>query len=160
MSINKNTQDGNAASYTSEYDSTKGKDVYTLSDFGQATAFHVTISGVEKTAVMTVQAEKGQIFDTIHNEDVLNISRDSAFTVQYTVSNYQAAEYAGMQLVFGNSLPQDTNLIMMTTDGAGKPEYWYYPVTASTVSVIQLGFLISSMGFQLWLTSFRPSGTR
>ena len=120
VKITKETEDGASATCTQD----AGTDTYTLTKLDEATAFHVTIQGVARNAVITATAENGQIFDTIRDE-TLDISRDSAFTVEYSVTNYRPDEYSAQMLTFSGPLPENTRIILMTTDSEGKHQYWY-----------------------------------
>lgn len=121
VKITKGTEDGETATYTQD----AGTDRYTLTSLGEAKAFHVTIQGVARNAVITATAENGQIFDTIRDE-TLDISRDSAFTVEYSVTNYRPDEYSAQMLTFSGPLPENTRIILMTTDSEGNHQYWYH----------------------------------
>lgn len=75
--------------------------------------------------VITSAVQEKQIFDKVVNDTDPCISRDSAYTVAYTVTNYDQATYQEPVLTFNQSVPAETTVIMMDKSNA-KTTYWSY----------------------------------
>ncbi len=91
----------------------------------------LTFSGAAKNVSVSHKVTDGQVFRNFNSKET-SISRDSAFTAQFTVSNYIPDEYTAQTLSFSKDLPVGTTIIMKA-DG----EYWYYNLDAAE-SVIDL----------------------
>jgi len=86
-------------------------------------------SGAAKDATVTGKVMDGQVFRDFNGKET-SISRDSAFTAQFTVSDYFPDEYGGQELKFSQALPIGTTIIMKT---GGK--YWYYTAPAAVEEI-------------------------
>ena len=64
------------------------------------------------------------------NGKATSISRDSAFTAQFTVSDYIPDEYTAQALSFSEALPAGTTIIMKADGG-----YWYYNLGTENASI-------------------------
>ena len=122
-----------------------GAEFYTLAELNEASNFYVTITGAVQDVTVETKVKNGEVFRDFNGETV-SISRDSAFTAQYTVQNYLPDEYASQKLVFNRVLPAGTTVIMVTKTGT-TPTYWYHVVqtTGSADTVIDLN-AFSRMG--------------
>lgn len=87
-------------------------------------------SGAVKNASVSHKVTDGQIFGDFNNKNIL-ISRDSAFTARFTVSDYIPDEYEGQALKFSEKLPVGTAVIMKTDDGS----YWHYKLSEAKDSI-------------------------
>ena len=105
------------------------------------TYWQVTLefSGAVKNASVTHKVTDGEVFGDFNGKDT-SISRDSAFTARFTVSDYIPEEYNAQALSFSEALPVGTTVIMKTADG-----YWYY-IFKDTKSIINLSEFIAMGG--------------
>lgn len=88
---------------------------------------------VATDAQVTVKAIAGERYIDFEGAKSVSISRDSAFTVSYTVSGYVPAVYAAQELRFGSAIPAGTRVLLKTAGG-----YWGY-VAAEDTTVVSLG---------------------
>ncbi len=95
---------------------------YTVTIDNAVTYYQITLEfrGAAKNATVTHKVTDGQVFGDF-NDKVTSISRDSAFTAQFTVIDYIPEEYQGQELRFSPAIPDGTTIIMKTSGG-----YWYY----------------------------------
>jgi len=103
---------------------------YVLSGLNSNKDYVVKITGVGINASSEGKAIYNQVFTDFLDAGSFQISRDSSFTVRYTVKNYRPDEYTDQALTFNTALPIGTTLIMMADD-----TYWCYTVNAPTVSI-------------------------
>lgn len=89
---------------------------------GKVAYWQVTLefSGAAKNASVSHKVTDGQVFRNFNNK-ATSISRDSAFTARFTVSDYIPDEYEAQVLGFSESLPKGTTVIMKTGG-----QYWHY----------------------------------
>ena len=113
---------------------------YVLTGLSADKNYCVKITGVAANGTVESQAIHSQVFSNFTGIPAVDISCDSAFTVQYTVKNYRPDEYRDQRLTFDKTLPAGTALIMLA-DG----KYWHHTLTSPTDS--------------LPLTIFREMGT-
>jgi len=106
----------------------------------------VTFSGAEKIPTVNVSTDKDQIFGTLENKDDVTISNDSAYTVQFDITDYN--HYSDPTLRFNQALPAKTTLIMMDRVNS---TYCYYTVDGN--EELQDG------KWNLALSDFRQMGT-
>lgn len=92
-------------------------------------------SGAAKNASVSHKVTDGQVFSDFNNNKDTSISRDSAFTAQFTVSDYIPAEYEVPVLKFSEELPEDTTVIMKTDGG-----YWHYRLSVAKDSIALTDF--------------------
>lgn len=95
-------------------------------------AYHqitLKFSGAAKDASVASKVTDGQVFSDFNSKET-SISRDSAFTAQFTVSDYIPEEYDAQELTFSQELPKGTTVIMKT-DG----KYWYYKLDTAEDSI-------------------------
>ncbi len=114
---------------------TDGAYTYTLKLGDGLVAYHqitLQFSGAAKNAAVASKVTDGQVFSDFNSKET-SISRDSAFTAQFTVSDYIPDEYTAQALRFSKALPAGATVIMKF-DG----RYWYYNLGASPESVIDL----------------------
>ncbi len=103
--------------------------------FSQNTRYYsITLEfhGVAKNASVGHKVIDGQVFSDFNDGDIA-ISRDSAFTAQFTVSDYIPDEYTRQELKFSQGLPSKTTIILKFN---GK--YWYYKLPTDNVTTIDL----------------------
>ncbi len=112
---------------------TDGAYTYTVT-LGDVAYHQITLefSGAVKNASVASKVTDGQVFSDFNSKET-SISRDSAFTAQFTVSDYIPEEYTAQALRFSKALPAGTTVIMKVGGG-----YWYYNLGASSASVIDL----------------------
>lgn len=89
----------------------------------------LTYDGAVKNASVANKVTDGQVFRNFNSKDT-SISRDSAFTAQFTVSDYIPEEYTAQLLKFSQNLPENTKIILKS-DG----KYWYYNLNSETHSI-------------------------
>ncbi len=114
---------------------TDGTYTYTLKLGDGLVAYHqitLQFSGAAKNAAVASKVTDGQVFSDFNSKET-SISRDSAFTAQFTVSDYIPDEYTAQALRFSKALPAGATVIMKF-DG----RYWYYNLGVSPESVIAL----------------------
>ncbi len=114
---------------------TDGSYTYTLKLADGLVAYHqitLQFSGAAKNATVTNKVTDGQVFSDFNSKET-SISRDSAFTAQFTVSDYIPDEYTAQALRFSKALPVGTTIIMKVGGG-----YWYYTLDTAAESVIDL----------------------
>lgn len=119
----------------SKTESENGVYTYTLTLGNGLVAYHqitLQFSGAAKNAAVASKVTDGQVFSDF-NSKATSISRDSAFTAQFTVNDYIPDEYTAQALRFSKELPAGTTVIMKF-DG----RYWYYNFGAMPASVIAL----------------------
>lgn len=98
----------------------------------------VTISGAAPDAKISAMRKAGQFFEDFNGEQqtetaaAVQVNRDSAFTVQFDVTDQKSDDYQNPSLAFHCALPEKTTVIMQTeADGdADRNAYWYYTVTS------------------------------
>ncbi len=130
-----------------------GTYTYTVTLVEGKVAYHqitLKFSGAAKNASVAHKVTDGEVFADFNGKDT-TISRDSAFTVQFTVSDYIPDEYVKQALTFSRSLPKDTTIILKVGGG-----YWYYNLAAAA-DKINLTDFIAMGGTQKF--SFDTSGT-
>lgn len=109
-----------------------------ITDIKEATnsvTITITFSGAEKKAIVNSALVKDEVFEDIaaKGESSVTVSRDSAFTVQFTVDNFNY--YKEPKIKFGTALPKGSTVIMLDrTDNS----YWSYAVGESGASEIAL----------------------
>ena len=91
----------------------------------------VTITGAKKKTGVTAKVMEKQVFGTVSGTSAA-ISRDSAFTAYYTVSNYDAAVYSDVKLTFRNALPQGATVILLDKSNGS---YWDYTAAGSKTEI-------------------------
>ncbi len=114
---------------------TDGAYTYTVTLTEGQVAYHqITLQffGAAKNATVASKVTDGEVFSDFNSKDT-SISRDSAFTAQFTVTDYIPDEYTAQALRFSKALPAGTTIIMKVGDG-----YWYYNLGATAESVIDL----------------------
>ena len=104
---------------------TDGTYTYTLTLVDGKVAYHqitLQFSGAAKNASVAHKVTDGEVFSDFNGKDT-SISRDSAFTAQFTVRDYIPAEYTKQALNFSQVLPAGTTIILKADNN-----YWYYKV--------------------------------
>ena len=124
ITINKTGSNGGLYTYTVK-----------LAD-NKVTYHQITLkfSGAAKDASVAHKVTDGEVFSDF-NSKVTSISRDSAFTAQFTVSDYIPDEYTEQKLNFSKELPVGTTIIMKADGG-----YWYYNLGTGNTSIDLTGF--------------------
>ncbi len=116
-------------------DNMNGSYKYTVEFVANKVAHHqltLIFEGAVKNASVTHKVTDGQVFGNFNGKET-SISRDSAFTARFTVSDYIPDEYTAQTLSFSKSLPAGTTIIMKADGG-----YWYYNLGETAESVIDL----------------------
>jgi hypothetical protein len=110
--------------HTGDYKTTVDMTDYSLT----GTVITITIKGAALDATVTAKSRNDQIFTDFEDEDT-SISVDSAFTTQFTVSNYIPYEYSEQHILFGKTLPAGSTIILKKDS-----EYWYYIIDSGNES--------------------------
>ncbi len=106
-------------------------DKYSFNSVPDGSTLTITIGTAKKAAQVQQQVTPGQVFRPITGTSA-TISRDSAFTAAFQISNYDPAVYTGLNLTFGSEIPAKTTIIMVDRqDGS----YWYYRAASAASSV-------------------------
>ncbi len=123
------------------YKDEKGTTYQYTVQFSTDTAYQVVtleFHGAAKNASVGYKVTDGQVFSEFNGGDIA-ISLDSAFTAQFTVSDYIPDEYTNQVLKFSKlssgaiteqSLPSGTTIILKYNS-----KYWYYKLNASKTSI-------------------------
>lgn len=116
----------------------------------------IAIDGIAVKVQPTSKLGAGEIFGTVSGETA-TISRDSAYTAYFEISQYDANSYTDMRLEFATDLPIGTTLILV--DKTGQTEsLWYYVVGSKNVSSVALT-AFSQMGSSAQNDTFSVVGT-
>lgn len=91
------------------------------------------IAGASDPKSAIVAGERYLTFDD--TSDSVTISQDSAFTAQFIVE-YIPDIYSAQKLIFSNSLPSGTRIILENLTDEANPTYWYYKVGLLGTSTI------------------------
>ena len=105
----------------------------TDADTSQDVTITITIGATKKRPSVTCAVEEKQVFRTVAGTEA-NISKDSAYTVGYTVRNFDAEAYKDPQLTFDSAVPVGTTIILQSRNG-GKLSYWSYTAGAAVQSI-------------------------
>ncbi len=122
----------------SKSDPADGTYTYTVKLEDGLVAYHqitLKFSGAAKNATVASKVTDGEVFVDFNGKET-SISRDSAFTVQFTVSNYIPDEYTEQALRFSTALPKNTTIILKTDN-----KYWYYILEAADASINLTDFI-------------------
>ena len=107
------------------------------------TEITIKIGQSKKKATISGLIQEGQIFGNVVGEESPQISRDSAFTFAYVITNYDTNAYEQPVLKFYTTsetgetpvfLPVGTTIIMQSKH-VSSVSYWYYTVDALTSSI-------------------------
>lgn len=94
-------------------DAAKGHFVITCpSDLTEETTVTLTLGLAKKLPTIDTQVEEKQVFGTVTGDSAV-ISRDSAFTVCFTLENYDTEDYLQPVLQFTPGFPQGTTIILL-----------------------------------------------
>jgi len=106
-------------------------DVYSFSKIDDNSTLTITIGKARKSPAAKAQVVPRQVFSPFTGTET-TISRDSAFTAAFQVSNFDPNVYDGLNLTFNNKIPVNTTVILLDRrDGT----YWYYRVESEVTSV-------------------------
>lgn len=122
-------QDGISVERTGSLDE---KYMYTVRFTKDKVAYYqltLEFRGAAKDASVSHKVTDGEVFGDF-NGKATSISRDSAFTAQFTVSDYIPDEYTAQALSFSEALPAGTTIIMKADGG-----YWYYNLGTENASI-------------------------
>lgn len=114
----------------------KNPDV-TLSEEAEIT---VRIGTTKPKPSVTGVIEEKQRFAPITSQDGPEIERSSAYTVLYTVKNYDPEVYKQPVLQFSPAIPAGTTVILQSRDSGGL-RYWSYRAAASTTEISMSSFV-------------------
>ncbi len=104
---------------------------YSLSGVPDNSTLTITIGEAKKAPQSAGQVTPGQVFRPITGTTA-TVSRDSAFTAAFQITNFDPAAYAAPSLRFSANIPEDTTMILLNRrDGS----YWYYRAAFATNSV-------------------------
>ena len=71
-------------------------------------------------------------------EKQITISKDSAFTAQFSAENIIPNNYKGRKLVFTNSLPEGSTIVLIDLTNQNNVKYYMYEITISDTNIIDL----------------------
>ena len=98
----------------------------------ELTEITITVGGVKTKATVTGHAKEKQLFSDFEEDKNPVISRDSAFTMRFEITNYDASDYNPLQLTFAPALPSGTTIILRDRrDGS----YWYTSLNTASSAV-------------------------
>ena len=94
---------------------------YVITNIPENNIVTIHLTGARRIPRISSSVDEGQIYGEVIGESAI-ISNDSAYTVHYSLTAYDTADYEVPILVFDRKLPDKTNLIMKDmTDNT----YWY-----------------------------------
>lgn len=73
----------------------------------------ITITDAKKIPAVNGRVAAGEEFGYIDEANAVTISRDSAYTVSFSISDFDAYAYESASLAFDRELPADTAIIML-----------------------------------------------
>ena len=76
------------------------------------------------------------LFGTTETE--ITISKDSAFTAQFSAENIIPNNYKGRHLVFTNTLPVGSTIVLIDLTNTNNVKYYMYEITSSDTNIIDL----------------------
>lgn len=76
------------------------------------------------------------LFGTTETE--ITISKDSAFTAQFSAENIFPNNYIGRRLVFTNTLPVGSTIVLIDLTNTNNVKYYMYEITSSDTNIIDL----------------------
>ena len=127
------------------YDPGNKEKKYSFKDIPNNSTLTITIGTARRIPQAERQVAPGQVFSSF-TYTATTISRDSAFTAAFQVSNFDPCyekdgesygAYTDPQLTFGSEIPQDTTIILLDrSDGT----YWYYRAGDAISSVALTDF--------------------
>ena len=139
IALDPEVENSRTGTYSFEEDA-EDKGVYNLRvtpDSGTGKMYLVvTITGVIPDAKLTSQVQAGQVFEAFQGDSV-TISKDSAYTIQFDVTDRNQGDYNKPALKFSSDIPKGTSIIMQT-----EGEYWFYK--ANSVINKNIGITLSS----------------
>ncbi len=94
---------------------------YSVHNIKESTRIVITLPNANKLVTVSSRITEGQVFGNV-TSDAATISRDSAFTVYYRVTNFVGAEYEAPVLSFNTAMPARTTIIML--DKQTGQYYW------------------------------------
>ena len=94
---------------------------YSVHNIKESTRIVITLPNANKLVTVSSRITEGQVFGNV-TSDAATISRDSAFTVYYRVTNFVGAEYEAPVLSFNTAMPAGTTIIML--DKQTGQYYW------------------------------------
>lgn len=103
---------------------------------GETADITLSIGTSRKIPVISSAVEEKQVFGAVAG-NTATISRDSAWTVYYGVSDYDTEAYQQPSLHFSPAIPGGTTIILLDKSSGG---YWSYAASAETGSVPLSGF--------------------
>ncbi len=110
---------------------------YSVKDVPDNSILTITIGTAKKKPQSAARVTPGQKFSTFSGTNSTVISRDSAFTAAFQISNYDPNVYTGLNLTFDDAIPENTTMILLNRkDGT----YWYYRANAAVSSVALTDF--------------------
>lgn len=71
-------------------------------------------------------------------ETQITISKDSAFTAQFSAENIIPNNYKGRKLVFTNTLPVNSTIVLIDLTNTNNVKYYMYEITSSDTNTIDL----------------------
>ena len=126
----------------------KDNGVYSITNIPANNTLTITIGTAKKSTQVSNQLAPRQVFTPFTGNEA-TISRDSAFTAAFQISNYDPNVYTGLNLTFDGAIPENTTMILLDRrDGT----YWYYRANAAVSSVA-----LTSSGWAEMETTASPS---
>jgi len=122
-----------------------GQEIWQLTAVADGTyELLIHISGVGRMLKFALTGESGEEFGKV-NDSIINISRDSAFTSYFVITNYTLANFGKLSLEYSTELPVGTTIILIDKplDG-GNYNYYFYKITTNSKYILLDDF--SKMG--------------
>lgn len=97
----------------------------------------ITTGNARLIPSISAKIDPDEVFGSVVGTPTV-ISRDSAFTVNYRIENYNIYDYSNPKIVFSAALPKDTTIIFVDKINN---TYWYKNISASTSTINLVGFI-------------------
>ncbi len=113
---------------------------YTVTFTENKVAFYqitLKFDGAVPNAKATHKTTDGEQFSDFNDKET-TISRDSAFTVRFILTDFIAEEYSAPTLSFSKGLPQGATVILITAD-----RYWYYKLNEANAALSTSGISLT-----------------
>jgi len=124
----------------------KVREKYSITNVPNQAGLEITInlSGAAlKTGITATVAEKRE-YDAVLDPSV-TVSRDSAFTMAFEITNYNPAVYSGLKLTMEKVLPIGSTILMMDKS-EDHTTYWAYKVETENLQEVPLNSFVRMGG--------------
>lgn len=112
------------------------KNEYSITNVPTRSNLTIIIGKTKKEPIVKAQVTPGQRFSAFAGIET-TISRDSAFTAAFQISNFDPDTYDVPKLIFDSEIPENTTIILLNrVDGS----YWHYRATGTVTSLLLTDF--------------------